>query len=238
MARLRARACRSPVPACLAAGLLLASFDARAAEDATVCERAAAAAEAAHGVPAGLLRAIGIVEAGRRDFPLGHIAPWPWTTDIAGAGRWWDTRAEAIAAVRAAGVASVDVGCFQVNLPSHPDAFATLDEAFDPASNADYAARFLVLLRDRLGGWSEAAGAYHSRDAALSAAYRQAVLSAWTDRPAGWDQAAFPSTVRAPLPASGVRVWGPSGLLSAEPAEAHVIRISFRSQRGFPRIRS
>ena len=34
---------------------------------------------------------------------------------------------------------------------------------FDPATNANYAARFLSDLYSELGNWSEAAGAYHSR---------------------------------------------------------------------------
>ena len=35
------------------------------------------------------------------------------------------------------GVRQVDVGCMQINLQSHPHAFASLEDAFDPGSNAD-----------------------------------------------------------------------------------------------------
>ena len=37
----------------------------------------------------------------------------------------------------------MDVGCMQVNLYHHAHAFSSLDNAFDPQSNVDYAARFL-----------------------------------------------------------------------------------------------
>ena len=50
-------------------------------------------------------------------------------------------------AVQAQGVRSIDIGCMQVNLMHHPNAFATLDAAFDPLANALYAARFLTELR-------------------------------------------------------------------------------------------
>ena len=47
---------------------------------------------------------------------------------------------------------SIDIGCAQVNLMHHPDAFASLEQAFDPMANADYAARFLKQLHDTHGG--------------------------------------------------------------------------------------
>ena len=41
---------------------------------------------------------------------------------------------------RAQGARSIDVGCMQVNLLHHADAFASLEQAFDPVANARYAA--------------------------------------------------------------------------------------------------
>ena len=37
----------------------------------------------------------------------------------------------------------------QISLTFHPDAFPDLNQAFDPASNADYGARFLMQLYER-----------------------------------------------------------------------------------------
>jgi hypothetical protein len=71
----------------------------------------------------------------------------------------------------------VDVGCMQVDLHYHPDAFNTLDEALDPAANADYAARLLVDLYRREAGrsWDIAVGLYHSHTSLLAAEYSDRV---------------------------------------------------------------
>ncbi|HQT78835.1 MAG TPA: transglycosylase SLT domain-containing protein [Rhodopila sp.] len=100
---------------------------------------------------------------------------------------------------------SIDVGCFQISLLYHPDAFATLDQAFDPATNADYAARFLASLKDRLGSWPAAVAAYHSADPERGLAYRQRVFAAWSGRARIQDVVAPSETV---IP--GVHVWTPS----------------------------
>jgi hypothetical protein len=124
------------------------------------------------------------VESGRADPVSGRAVPWPWTINAEGAGRYFETKEAAVAATRAllaSGVRSVDVGCGQVNLMHHPAAFATLDAAFDPASNAGYAARFLRSLRGSTGSWPYAAAAYHSQTPELGHAYAQRVKAAWPD---------------------------------------------------------
>lgn len=127
------------------------------------CIAAIRAAEERHGIPRNLLLAIGLQEAGtKRD---GQLTVWPWVVNSHGQGRIFDTRAEAesfVDAERAAGRNLIDVGCMQVNLRWHPEAFAGISDGFDPVRNADYAARFLVELRSRSGDWMEAAGNYHS----------------------------------------------------------------------------
>lgn len=113
---------------------------------------------------------------------------WPWTIDADGQGAFFATEAEAIAAVRtlqAAGIHSIDVGCLQVNLQDHPHAFPTLQAAFDPASNALYAARFLARLFDRFHNWPAAVAAYHSQTPGLSEDYRRRVLARWQPGAAG-----------------------------------------------------
>jgi hypothetical protein len=158
------------------------------------CTVAIAMAERSGDIPAGLLAAIGRVESGRPDPISGAVLPWPWTIDIGGASHFFATRAEAVAATRelqVRGVASVDVGCMQVNLAYHPDAFATLEEAFDPLTNALYAARFLRVLFRQTGDWPAAVAAYHSQTRAIGAAYQGKVLAVWTPpglgAPAGSD---------------------------------------------------
>ena len=145
----------------------------------TACQAAIAAAESSHGIPTGFLLAIGRVESGRLNPQNGTVQPWPWTIDIDAKGTFFDTRSDAVASVETAqqaGIQSIDVGCMQVNLLQHPTAFATLDDAFDPVINANYAARFLVDLERETGDWVTAAGLYHSRTEALAAPYRDSVV--------------------------------------------------------------
>jgi hypothetical protein len=128
------------------------------------------------------LAAIGQVETGRHDPTSGELHPWPWTVDAEGQGAFYETKALAISAVRALqarGVRSIDVGCMQVNLMHHPDAFNSLEQAFDPMANADYAARFLVDLHGQAGAWPKATAMYHSATPDLGAAYEQKVMAVW-----------------------------------------------------------
>ncbi len=74
------------------------------------------------------------------------------------------------------GLQYIDVGCMQVDLTMHPGAFHSLDEAFDPAVNADYAARYLRALQvEAHGDWNVAVGLYHSHTPDLAADYRNRV---------------------------------------------------------------
>lgn len=147
-----------------------------------LCESAINNAQQTNALPPGLLPAIAQVESGRFDPMTGRTRPWPWTIDANGAGQMFDTKAQAIAAVRALqsqGISSIDIGCLQVNLLHHPSAFTSLDDAFDPAMNAAYAARFLRTLFAETGNWPVAAAAYHSRTPALGADYATLVMAVW-----------------------------------------------------------
>jgi hypothetical protein len=176
--------CPRPIQVLLGAAILLGTFaPARAqgaAEDWTACRRAIAAVEPGSGIPPGLLGAIGLVEAGRAA-PNGRPEPWPWTWNAEGEGHTAPTKAAAIAAVaalQARGIRSIDIGCMQVNLFHHPDAFANLDQAFDPQANVRYAARFLTRLRAAAPDWGEAIGRYHSGEPERGAAYNRRVALA------------------------------------------------------------
>lgn len=149
-----------------------------------LCRAAIRAAEGPAGIPAGLLHAIGRVESGRRDPATGTFGPWPWTINAEGRGRFFQTREEAIAEVRqlqARGVRIIDVGCMQINLHHHPNAFSSLEEAFDPAANARYAARFLTELQASRNDWGRAAANYHSNTPERAESYRALVMAAWPE---------------------------------------------------------
>jgi Transglycosylase SLT domain len=101
-----------------------------------------------------------------------------------GRGRYLDTKEAAIAEVeglRARGVKNIDVGCMQVNLQAHPNAFASLEDAFDPLTNVTYAASFLKTLAAEQGSWAKAAAYYHSQNPARYRGYRAKVREIWTE---------------------------------------------------------
>ncbi len=142
------------------------------------CETPILAAERRYAIPTGLLLAIAVVETGRPDARPGQRHAWPWTVNAGGDGLFFPDRASAVAWVlkaQAAGTASIDVGCLQVNLAAHPTAFRSVADGFDPALNADYAARFLLSLFQESGDWQAAVGNYHSRTLALAMPYRDQV---------------------------------------------------------------
>lgn len=146
------------------------------------CLGAIASAERSLRTPERLLASIARVESGRPDPRTGAVQPWPWTVNAEGIGRFFASKAEAIEAVealQARGVRSIDVGCMQVNLMHHPNAFPSLEAAFEPQTNATYAARFLTALHRGFGDWVQATAAYHSQTQQLGTDYARKVMTVW-----------------------------------------------------------
>jgi hypothetical protein len=233
-----------------------------ATSDDTSCEAAGAAAEKASNLPAGLLTSIGRIETGRYDQLSGRVVAWPWSINVLGQGRYFDSKAAAIAGVldlQMRGIQSIDVGCFQVNLMFHANAFASLEGAFDVVSNARAAAQFLNELHGRSGSWETAVAWYHSTTPALGQPYRDRVLADWkggglrippmpgfdlpdrTLRDVTSNRTAMvgrdPFVVAIAARPSGVAVWTPALASAAriEPNAAPVHRGTSRSGR-LPRI--
>lgn len=149
-----------------------------------ICRDLIAEAEVRHRLPKLLMSAISLAESGRWNEQRKATIAWPWTVYAEGRGRYLPSKAAALAEVRELrrqGVRNIDVGCTQVNLHFHGDAFATLEEALDPARNIDFAARFLRKLHRETRSWSMAAGYYHSRTAKLNGPYRGRVLKHWSN---------------------------------------------------------
>ena len=142
------------------------------------CRRAVQQAGRTAGLPDHLMSAIARVESGRRGAD-GQVHPWPWSINVAGIDHIYDTKEQAIIAVRqyqAQAIRSIDVGCMQVNLLYHPEAFGSLEQAFDPLANATYAARFLLQLHAQSGSWAKATADYHSATPELGQPYQQKVM--------------------------------------------------------------
>ena len=175
----------------------------------TICDAAALRISRESGVPENVLLAITRTETAR------YGTPWPWTVNMEGEGRWFDTREAALAfAVRrhAEGATSFDIGCFQINFRWHGEHFPSIEAMFEPDANARYAARFLTELYEELGSWDAAVGAYHSRTERYAARYLRIYhghledLGGRPDMPApgpGTGAATGPSENRFPLLQAG-----------------------------------
>lgn len=138
--------------------------------------------ERQYGIPTHLLSAIASTESGRYDKKLKIVLPWPWTVASGGKGQYFDTKEEAVAAVkkmRANGIKNIDVGCMQVNLHHHSGAFANIEQAFEPEYNVAYSATFLRNLYNGNHSWKQAASDYHSKTPALGKKYIGMVYNSW-----------------------------------------------------------
>ncbi len=173
---------------CIAASALPGSSLARANQGqafdnaSNICAEQTALIERRTGVPKHLLRAISLAESGRWDTSKQANVAWPWTVTSGGQGRYFETKAEALAEVEilmTQGVRNIDVGCMQINLFYHGGAFETLDEAFDPQANTTYAAAYLKNMFATTGDWMEAAGYYHSTTPERNGPYKKKVLAFW-----------------------------------------------------------
>ena len=156
------------------------------AKEANTCISAIADQERAKEIPGGLLQAISLAESGRwfedADANKGEIIAWPWTVTTGGKGHFLPSRVDAIAFVQslqASGVENIDVGCMQINLKYHPEAFSSIEQAFNAHANAAYAADFLKVRHAVSNSWLQAAGDYHSTTPKLNQTYRQKVSKLW-----------------------------------------------------------
>lgn len=152
-------------------------------DDAYACMFATSKLEKKYQIQEHLLTTISSVETGRWDATKRHNVAWPWTVNSQGKGTFYKSKAEAIEAVKklqAKGIKSIDVGCMQINLYYHPDAFANLEEAFDPQKNVEYSAKFLKnLYVSRGNDWIKAAMAYHSSAPEKAQRYKKKIVSTY-----------------------------------------------------------
>lgn len=200
-----------------------AGSDSSAAEPdpGALCGAAIALAERAESIPRNLLGAIAQAESGRPVAEDRVGGAWPWTVTTGGSGLFFRSKEEAMQAAAEAlamGQDNVDVGCLQINLGHHPDAFMSLEEAFDPLANAAYGAAFLRALFLETGSWPEAVGRYHSATPTRNSRYRAKVLDFWNEGRGAAPRAAEPLATEAeggprPLARQAPRVApGPPGL--------------------------
>ena len=146
--------------------LQLQTADLNNHKDIYSCENAAIKYESEYNIKKHMLETITNVETGQWNQDLGKRVAWPWTVNSQGKGRYFASKQEAVDEVKrlqSKGIKSIDVGCMQINLRYHPDAFASVEDALDPEKNVEYAAKFLTKLHKRSGNdWMRASMMYHS----------------------------------------------------------------------------
>lgn len=128
------------------------------------CILAANKYEQIYKLPKNLLLSVSLTESGKR-IKNGEFVSWPWTINVKGKGKFFNTKNEAVAYVRnftSKGRKNIDLGCMQVNYMYHPKAFKNFQEAFDPDINVEWSAKMIKSLYKKFGSWKEAVGYYHS----------------------------------------------------------------------------
>jgi len=159
-----------------------ASASPNALKSRDICAYAIDRAESGTSLPRDLMTAISRVESGRWDPKRKELSAWPWTVTNGADGQYFPTKAKALAHIRklqARGITNIDVGCMQINLRYHPDAFENLDAALDPVTNARYAASLLGRLFSEHRSWGEAVKRYHSSNPKFNRPYHEKVARQW-----------------------------------------------------------
>lgn len=134
--------------------------------------------EKKYNIPSDTLHSISLHESGKHHSEKKMKMVWPWTANVEGKGYHFDNKQEAINFIGQQYMLgkSIDVGCMQINLRYHPDAFKTVGHALNPKHNVGYAAKFLREKYNQTGDWHKAIALYHSATPHLGGKYHASVL--------------------------------------------------------------
>ena len=144
-----------------------------------LCSIAISEAEKTHQIKENLMQTIASVESGRYISKIKKRASWPWSVHAQGKGYYYKSKEEAVNAVKSMqsqGITNIDVGCMQINLKYHGSEFSNLEEAFDPAQNVAYSAKFLKKLYTRNQSWEKTAMQYHSKNISKGTTYKNKLI--------------------------------------------------------------
>lgn len=125
--------------------------------------------EQEHGIPEGLLAAIGAVESEHT----------PYAVNCNGKARMFTSHDAAKAYVRDLrnqGIIDINIGVLQINYAYHQKRFKA-EDFLDPYKNVPYAAKYLASLRRLHGSWTKAVKLYHSPVAKYQNVYFAKVMS-------------------------------------------------------------
>lgn len=133
------------------------------------------ATEEQYGIPSGLLEAIAFVESGINNHAI----------NVAGKAVIATNNNEALKVIsdaRENGIRNIDVGVMQLNYRWHSNAFANIQEMLNPKNNIEYAAKFLLRLKEQHGTWYAAICNYHSSKLDQQKKYSYKVVMKWGQR--------------------------------------------------------
>jgi len=115
------------------------------------------------GIPSSVLYAVALQESGIRRNQ--RLVPWPWSLNIAGQSRRFDTRAQACTALQRAlhntPSKRIDAGLAQINLGYQHHRYQQPCELLDPYRNLAIAAEILKEQHRPNEDWLLAIGRYH-----------------------------------------------------------------------------
>lgn len=148
------------------------------------CTTAINLASEKYGLPDNLLMTIARTESGKWNKKTGKNEPLAWAINNAGNNYYpktWQESYEIIKKLRSRGETNIDIGCMQINWRWHRQHFDGIKHMMDAYASADYAARFLVRLKERHGTWTKAIKCYHNcKEPHKQAKYMSAIArNAW-----------------------------------------------------------
>lgn len=170
------------------AGMFFFSATGSVSASGLICEKQMAMAAKKHGIPLGILYAIGLTETGRRN------TLHPYALNVSGKSYFPKSKAAALLKFQESknqGEKLIDLGCMQINHYYHSSNFSSTQQMLDPRKNVEYAALFLKRLYKREGTWTLAAARYHAGPKNLTAQKKYVCIvitnlvasgfGAWTD---------------------------------------------------------
>lgn len=138
--------------------------------------------ESYYNIPHKLLEAVALNETGRYHKNMEETLPWPWSVNFLGKSYYFDSKYEAVYFVKkiiSKGIKNIDVGCMQVNLHHHGNAFKNVNDAFDPKQNIAYAASLISNYHLLSNNWLRAVSKYHSHNTEKGHPYAENVAVIW-----------------------------------------------------------
>jgi hypothetical protein len=148
-----------------------------------LCQNAIGKLNQENNMPIKLLNALSIADAGRWNRVKQETIAWPWTFSINGWKFFFETKQKAVREVQdllGEGWRNILVGCLQVNIDKHGSAFFDLNEAFDPRSNAYFAANYIKNIYKKELGWLNAIKEYHPNNFLEDPDYTKKLQHLWS----------------------------------------------------------